>query len=75
MVAQDGVIEPPAIGGWSKTLGELHRRIGHRFARSEARGRVTRPLYGRAGRMSREFIDDSSPTGWITQRCRRRPAS
>jgi hypothetical protein len=70
MVAQDGVIEPPAIGGWSKTLGELHRRIGHRFARSEARGRVKRYLVGLLGRVKRkngwqmaEAIGDHNPQG------------
>jgi hypothetical protein len=46
MVAQDGLVEPPTIRRWSKTLGELHRRIGHRFARSEARQRVKRYLLG-----------------------------
>jgi hypothetical protein len=37
MVAQGGVAESSAIGKWSKAFGELHRRIGHRFCRSEAR--------------------------------------
>ena len=37
MVAQDGVVGSSAIGKLSKTFEELHRRIGHRFARSEAR--------------------------------------
>jgi SRSO17 transposase len=46
MVAQDGLVEPPTIRRWSKTLGELHRRIGHRFARSEASQRVKRYLLG-----------------------------
>ena len=46
MVAQDGVVEPQTIRRWSKTLGELHPRIGHRFARSEARERVKRYLVG-----------------------------
>jgi hypothetical protein len=36
VVAQDGIATPVAVVGWSKTLRELHRRIGHRFARSEA---------------------------------------
>ena len=47
MVAQDGVVEPPAIV-------ELHRRIGHRFARSEAKGRVKRYLVGLLGRVERK---------------------
>jgi SRSO17 transposase len=54
MVAQDGVLEPPIIRRWSKTLGELHRRIGHRFARSEARERVKRYLLGLLGRVERK---------------------
>jgi hypothetical protein len=53
MVAQDGLVEPPTIRRWSKTLGELHRRIGHRFARSEARQRVKRYLLGLLGRVER----------------------
>ena len=40
MVAQNGVFEPPTVGRWAVALGELHERIGHRFARSEARERV-----------------------------------
>jgi SRSO17 transposase len=35
-------------------LGELHRRIGHRFARSEARERVKRYLFGLLGRVERK---------------------
>jgi DDE superfamily endonuclease/Putative transposase of IS4/5 family (DUF4096) len=55
MVAQeDGVFEPPALGGWLRTLGELHRRIGHRFARSEGRERVKRYLFGLLGRVERK---------------------
>ena len=70
MVAQDGVVEPPAIGAWSKTLGELHRRIGHRFARSEARERVKRYLLGLLGQVERkngwqmaEAIGERDPQG------------
>jgi hypothetical protein len=36
MVATDGAAES-AVAGWSRALGKLHRRIGPRFARSEAR--------------------------------------
>ena len=54
MVAQGGLLEPPAIVGWSKALGELHRRIGHRFCRSEARERVKRYLLGLLGRVERK---------------------
>ena len=54
MVSQDGVVEPSAIGRWSEALGELHRRIAHRFARSEARERVRRYLVGLLGRVERK---------------------
>jgi SRSO17 transposase len=70
MSAQDGVVEPPAIGGWSKALGELHRRIGHRFARSEVRERVRRYLLGLLGCVERkngwqiaEAIGERDPQG------------
>jgi SRSO17 transposase len=71
MVAQDGVVEPPTNPRrWSKTLGELHRRIGHRFARSEARQRVKRYLLGLLGRVERkngwqmaEAIGERDPQG------------
>jgi SRSO17 transposase len=70
MSTQDGVVEPPAVGGWSKALGELHRRIGHRFARSEARERVKRYLLGLLGRVERkngwqiaEAIGERDPQG------------
>ena len=70
MVAQGEGLEPPAFGGWSKALGELHRRIGHRFARSEARERVKRYLVGLLGRVERkngwqlaEAIGDHDPQG------------
>jgi SRSO17 transposase len=53
MVAQDGAAGS-AIAGWSRALGELHRRIGHRFARSEARERVKRYLLGLLGRVERK---------------------
>jgi hypothetical protein len=52
MVAQDGVVGSSAIGKWSKAFGELHRRIGHRFCRSEARERARRYLAGLLGRSS-----------------------
>jgi SRSO17 transposase len=70
MVAQDGVASPSAIGNWSKAFGELHRRIGHRFARSEARERVRRYLVGLLGRVERkngwqlaEAIGERDPQG------------
>ena len=70
MSAQDGVVEPPAIGGWSKALGKLHRRIGHRFARPEVRERVRRYLVGLLRRVERkngwqiaEAIGERDPQG------------
>ena len=70
MVAHDGALEPNAFGRWSKTLGELHRRIGHRFARSEVRERVLRYLVGLLGRVERkngwqmaEAIGEADPQG------------
>jgi SRSO17 transposase len=54
MVARDGIVEPVVVAGWSKALEELHRRIGHRFARSEARERVKRYLVGLLGRVERK---------------------
>ena len=54
MVAQDGIAGLATVAGWSETLGELHRRIGHRFARSEARERVRRYLLGLLGRVERK---------------------
>lgn len=57
MFAQDGLASSSAIGDWSKAFGELHRRIGHRFCRSEARERVRRYLLGLLGRVERK-------TGW-----------
>jgi SRSO17 transposase len=70
MVAQDGVAGSSAIGRWSKAFGELHRRIGHRFRRSEARERVRRYLLGLLGRVERkngwqmaEAIGERDPQG------------
>ncbi len=70
MVVRDGDVEPPTIGGWSKALGQLHRRVGHRFARSEARERVKRYLFGLLGRVERkngwqlaEAIGEHDPQG------------
>jgi hypothetical protein len=37
MIAQGGIVEPTAVRRWSEVLEELHGRIAHRFARSEAR--------------------------------------
>jgi hypothetical protein len=70
MVAQDRVTESAAIARWSGALGELHERIGHRFARSEARERVRRYLVGLFGRVERkngwqmaEAIGERDPQG------------
>jgi SRSO17 transposase len=70
MVAQDGLVGSSAIGKWSKAFGELHRRIGHRFCRSEARERVRRYLVGLLGRVERkngwqmaEAIGERDPQG------------
>ncbi|MDQ3363255.1 MAG: transposase, partial [Actinomycetota bacterium] len=70
MVAQDGIVESSAVGRWSEALGELHRRIGHRFARSEARERVRRYLLGLLGQVERkngwrlaEAIGERDPQG------------
>jgi SRSO17 transposase len=70
MVAQDGIVEPAVVAGWPEALGELHRRIGHRFARSEARERVKRYLLGLLGRSERkngwqlaEAIGEHDPQG------------
>ena len=70
MVAQGAVAGSSAIVGWSRALGGLHRRIGHRFARSEARERVKRYLVGLLGRVERkngwqlaEAIGEKDPQG------------
>jgi SRSO17 transposase len=70
MVAHDGVIGSSAIGKWSKALGELHRRVGHRFSRSEARERAKRYLVGLLDRVERkngwqlaEAIGERDPQG------------
>ena len=69
MVATDGAAAS-AIAGWSRASGQLHRRIGHRFARSEARERVKRYLLGLLGRVERkngwqlaEAIGERDPQG------------
>ncbi len=70
MVVQDGIIESSAVGRWPEALGELHRRISHRFARSEARERVRRYLVGLLGQIERkngwrlaEAIGERDPQG------------
>jgi len=70
MVAQYRVCEPTVVAGWSEALGELHERIGRRFARSEARERVRRYLVGLLGRVERkngwqmaEAIGERDPQG------------
>ena len=70
MFTQDGSVEPATVGRWSETLEELHGRIAHRFARSEARERVKRYLLGLLGRIERkngwqmaEAMGDPDPQG------------
>src|SRR3712207_815946 len=70
MVAQDEVVGSSTVGRWSKSFGELHRRIGHRFARSEARKRLNRYLVGLLGRVGRkngwqmaEAVGEHDPQG------------
>src|SRR3954452_2267894 len=70
MFTQDGSVEPAAVGRWSETLEELHGRIAHRFARSEARERAKRFLLGLLGRIERkngwqmaEAIGETDPQG------------
>jgi SRSO17 transposase len=54
MVATDGIGESATGAGWSEALDELHQRVAHRFARSEARERVKRYLLGLLGRVERK---------------------
>ena len=70
MVAQDGIAGSAAVAGWLEALGELHERIGHRFARSEARERTLRYLVGLLGSVERkngwrlaEAIGEADPQG------------
>jgi SRSO17 transposase len=70
MVATDGIDGSATVAGWSEALGELHERIGRRFARSEARERVKRYLVGLLGRAERknawqmaEAIGEHDPQG------------
>jgi SRSO17 transposase len=71
MLAQGGIAEQlSALGRWSEALEELHGRIAHRFARSEARERVQRYLRALLGRVERknawqlaEAIGEADPQG------------
>ena len=70
MLAQEGIVAPVMVAGWSEALEELHERIGRRFARSEARNRVKRYLAGLLGRVERkngwqlaEAIGERDPQG------------
>src|SRR5215207_1693325 len=71
MVAQGEIAEQPdAVSRWSEALEELHRRIAHRFARSETRNRAWRYLIGLLGRVERkngwqlaEAIGEDKPLG------------
>ncbi len=62
--------QPDAVGRWSQRLEDLHRRVAHRFARSEARERVRRYLIGLLGRVERkngwqlaEAMGEADPLG------------
>src|SRR3954471_16207950 len=70
MGAQAGFVESHAIGGGARALADLHRRMGHRFCRSEARERARRYLVGLLGRVERkngwqmaEAIGERDPQG------------
>ncbi len=70
MAAHNGIAGSVSIAGWSRALGELHRRIGHHFARSETRERARRYLIGLLGRVERknawqlaEAIGERDPQG------------
>lgn len=71
MAAHEGIArQPDAISRWQEALEELHGRIAHRFARSEARDRVWRYLIGLLGRVERkngwqlaEAIGEDEPLG------------
>jgi SRSO17 transposase len=70
MFAHGEVVGSSAIGKWSRAFGGLHRRIGHRFCRSEARERARRYLLGLLGRVERkngwqmaEAIGERAPQG------------
>ena len=70
MVAQDGIVGSAAVARWMETLEDLHQRIGHRFSRSETRGRIRRYLVGLLGRVERkngwqlaEAIGEHDPQG------------
>ena len=65
MVVQEEIAEQSlAVGRWSQRLEELHGRIAHRFARSEARERVRRYLSGLLGRAERK-------NGWRFRKVKR----
>jgi len=58
------------IAGWCEGLETLHARIGHRFRRAEARGRVKRYLAGLLDRVERkngwqvaEHLGEAGPQG------------
>jgi hypothetical protein len=55
MVGQGGNPDQlDAIGGWSQRFEELYGRIAGHFARSEARLRVKRYLFGLLGAVERK---------------------
>lgn len=70
-MAQNGISEQlDAIGGWSERFEQLYGRIAGRFARSEARHRAKRYLFGLLSRVERkngwqlaEAIGETNPQG------------
>ncbi len=71
MVAQDGTPKQlDAVGGWSQRFEELYGRVAAHFARSEARHRVKRYLFGLLDRVERkngwqlaEAMGETNPQG------------
>ena len=70
MQAARDTIGLTAIERWSDALAEVHARIAHRFARSEARERARRYLAGLLGRVERkngwqlaEALGEAGPQG------------
>src|SRR5947209_6077191 len=76
MMVQDGRLEKDGqpnvamVEGWAAGLGELVNRIGHHFARSEARERVLAYLTGLLSSVERknswqlaEAVGDPTPYG------------
>ncbi len=70
MHAAQETIGLSTVERWSETLADMYARIGHRFARSEARERARRYLAGLLGRVERkngwqlaEALGEAGPQG------------